>query len=109
MSTGDENAPDVATERQGKYDAPALARGLQNITNQLSSVTLKSNLRTKPGTSTAASSVDGSWLVGKKGHPGQTTTSSVCDDDTMSKYALAQPPSGAHQPRTANAYKQLRS
>ena len=98
MNAENENAPEPGPERPGKTDGTGYTRGLQNITNQLNSVNLKATSYTKPSSSTAASSVDGSWLVGKKGYAGQSKASSVHEEDTMGKYALAQPPSGAHLP-----------
>jgi hypothetical protein len=99
----DENSASDSVLEKGKGDG--LARGLQNITNQMSSVNLKPSDSFGRGAKRTGSTISkadsaASWLTGKAhasqscaaGDPGLDTQEA---QDVMAKYALAQPPSGA--------------
>ena len=97
MSSENEHGSPCGPEQQG-ISGGGGSRGLQNITNRLESGHVNATSSIERSTLTAASSADGSWLVGKRGFAVRSEASSVhkisSKEDTLGKYALAQPPSG---------------
>ena len=96
MATQDENAcaqPDETDSNSG------VTRGLQNITNQMKSATLKNSVGQTKRSVSSISQADAadSWLTGKVGVKGgvpRDDSARQGKEDIMAKYAHAQPPSG---------------
>ena len=104
--TMDENRQFIDENKTYKgRQADGGTRGLQNITNRLANISFSGSEAPPKRNSTGTQNSDsGSWLTGKPGVTASidSDTQNGTSTEALSKYALAQPPSGAPQMHSCN-------